>query len=107
MVAMEDEKADLVICDGAPEGGLRRFRLFSYTNHTDDVRPFEVTGVHDLDAYLHAELLLAVSLMWFIAQILANSISITLSGLDARAPAPRTSRNPHIQDLPLTIRSKR
>jgi tRNA (cytidine32/guanosine34-2'-O)-methyltransferase len=37
MDAMEDEKADLVICDGAPE----------------------VTGVHDLDAYLHAELLLA------------------------------------------------
>ncbi|KAH8087058.1 FtsJ-like methyltransferase-domain-containing protein [Filobasidium floriforme] len=37
MDAMEEEKADLVVCDGAPE----------------------VTGVHDLDAYLHAQLLLA------------------------------------------------
>jgi len=28
---MEDEKADLVICDGAPEGGSRRVLLRSKT----------------------------------------------------------------------------
>jgi tRNA (cytidine32/guanosine34-2'-O)-methyltransferase len=54
--ALGGRKADLVVCDGAPDGRLDPL--------CDMVRlPADqlVTGVHDLDAYLHSQLLLAVS----------------------------------------------
>jgi len=41
------------------------------------MRPFAVTGVHDLDAYLHAELLLAVSPACSVTDVLAKTITIT------------------------------
>ena len=53
MSAMKGNKADLVICDGAPDG-----KALLATALTT------VTGLHDLDAYLHSQLLLAVR--WFI-----------------------------------------
>ena len=54
--ALGGRKADLVVCDGAPDGSSSRVQPPS----SADTKT--VTGVHDLDAYLHSQLLLAVSL---------------------------------------------
>ena len=71
------------------------------------MRPFAVTGVHDLDAYLHAELLLAVSPVCSVTPILAKTNRSLLTGINTRASPPRTPCHSHFQDLPLTIRPKR
>lgn len=54
--ALGGRKADLVVCDGAPDGEL--CCCLGHFTWADDT----VTGVHDLDAYLHSQLLLAVRL---------------------------------------------
>lgn len=50
--ALGGKKADLVVCDGAPDGEFLGLYI--------DEAECTVTGVHDLDAYLHSQLLLAV-----------------------------------------------
>jgi tRNA (cytidine32/guanosine34-2'-O)-methyltransferase len=57
--AMKGEKADLIVCDGAPEGN---HVVDAVGCQISDLKMFDlVTGIHDLDAYLHSQLLLAVS----------------------------------------------
>jgi tRNA (cytidine32/guanosine34-2'-O)-methyltransferase len=49
--------ADLVICDGAPDGTFPLYRIIStFINQI-----IIVTGMHDIDEYVQAQLLLAVS----------------------------------------------
>lgn len=58
-----DEKAQLVICDGAPDGllvfGLVRKTRILYLPRVLDHFCFLVTGLHDIDEYIQAQLLLA------------------------------------------------
>lgn len=51
----DDQKADLVICDGAPDG--ERFKF--YLNKVIICDTFLVTGLHDIDENIQAQLLLA------------------------------------------------
>jgi tRNA (cytidine32/guanosine34-2'-O)-methyltransferase len=53
--ALGGRKADLVVCDGAPDG-----LYLCVSSPRSHVLIDPVTGVHDLDAYLHSQLLLAV-----------------------------------------------
>lgn len=53
--ALGGRKADLVVCDGAPDG-MSPQKMDASTCDAD----MAVTGVHDLDSYLHSQLLLAV-----------------------------------------------
>ncbi len=50
--------ADLVICDGAPDG---TFSHYSKCFHHPLTNTIIVTGMHDIDEYVQAQLLLAVS----------------------------------------------
>lgn len=56
--ALGGRKADLVVCDGAPDGAYHTLKpaLVPRVGQADP----SVTGVHDLDAHLHAQLILAV-----------------------------------------------
>lgn len=51
-------KADLVVCDGAPDGQCLLFRPCRVAHSEKET----VTGLHDLDEYMQAQLLLAVCL---------------------------------------------
>ncbi|BEJ12474.1 hypothetical protein CspHIS471_0209340 [Cutaneotrichosporon sp. HIS471] len=68
--ALGDRKADLVICDGAPD----------------------VTGVHDLDAYLHSQLILAALTLalTLMAPHATLIFKIFLSPLDPKASVLRS-----------------
>lgn len=63
--ALGGRKADLVVCDGAPDGACLLVHTHNRALHCAQLAPIlhrliAVTGVHDLDAYLHSQLLLAV-----------------------------------------------
>lgn len=60
----EGRPADLVVCDGAPDGEIRHIKSplstcspFLVSHHYVSI----VTGLHDVDEYIQAQLLLAVS----------------------------------------------
>lgn len=54
----EGELADIVVCDGAPDGNRRKTVQKRGSVLTGDIA---VTGLHDMDEYIQAQLLLAVS----------------------------------------------
>jgi len=56
--------ADLVVCDGAPDGmSLRPLSLFfgRYVSIIRAIARIAVTGLHEIDEYVQSQLLLAVS----------------------------------------------
>lgn len=67
----EGHPADLVVCDGAPDGERLAFCLTSLVlksplspschSYSISYVLFLVTGLHDVDEYIQAQLLLAVS----------------------------------------------
>lgn len=91
---MNGRKADLIVCDGAPE----------------------VTGVHDLDAYLHGQLLIAVSAGPPLFSIRSRRYTLRkkrrelmliyhhprhpTAGIYTRPSSPRSSFHTHLQSLP-------
>lgn len=86
--ALGGRKADLVVCDGAPDGKLLSFLLFCQPLLTQAYfRRHAVTGVHDLDAYLHSQLLLAALTLSLTLMAPGATLifKIFLSPLDPRA----------------------
>ncbi|KAI9257397.1 FtsJ-like methyltransferase-domain-containing protein [Sporodiniella umbellata] len=98
--------ADIVICDGAPDGILRKKKK-SYLNWK-----FVVTGLHDMDEYIQAQLLLAALNITthvlrpggtFVAKIFrGKDITLLYSQLKMFFPTvtcskPRSSRNSSIE----------
>lgn len=61
----EGGKADIVVCDGAPDGQyklhscIKCFESFSSSKFPTQYLSFLVTGLHDIDEYVQAQLLLA------------------------------------------------
>lgn len=83
--ALGGRKADLVVCDGAPDGSfLLPHHFISIDFNT---QKFAVTGVHDLDAYLHSQLLLAALTLSLTLMAPGATLifKIFLSPLDPRA----------------------
>lgn len=52
--------ADIVICDGAPDGNLKYDDVSTSDWVNWKMLYFVVTGLHDMDEYIQAQLLLAV-----------------------------------------------
>lgn len=59
----DNEQADLVVCDGAPDGKLEYYIILYYyyiiTLIVFNNQLFIVTGLHDMDIYIQSQLLLA------------------------------------------------
>lgn len=76
----EGEPADLVVCDGAPDGQIHiyiyvlspdSFKILFYSHYLF----FAVTGLHDVDEYIQAQLLLAVGLKVFLSFVITFIIN--------------------------------
>lgn len=78
-------KADLVVCDGAPDG---QCLLFFFTRHVC-LALNTVTGLHDLDEYMQAQLLLAVSLIKLPPHLRLTCVDTGTEHYPARAAARR------------------
>ena len=64
----DGELADLVISDGAPDGNFLSSSSLSSRFPLDDYRSvvfYLVTGLHDMDEYIQAQLILAVPFSFF------------------------------------------
>ncbi|ORY34243.1 kinase-like domain-containing protein [Naematelia encephala] len=87
--ALGGRKADLVVCDGAPDGAWYRPLPSS---PLASAHPLTVTGVHDLDAYLHSQLLLAALTLalTLLAPRATLIFKIFLSPLDPKAAMLRS-----------------
>lgn len=59
MEIFDGEKADLVVCDGAPDGTWYNL-IFHKVRSIFTNKFFQVTGMHDLDEYVQSQLILAV-----------------------------------------------
>lgn len=64
-------KADLVVCDGAPDGktvdtvSVSPFNVYNMlSNITAFTIWFAVTGLHDMDEFVQSQLILAVSFLY-------------------------------------------
>ncbi|CAG8527555.1 5156_t:CDS:2, partial [Dentiscutata heterogama] len=114
----EGELADLVVCDGAPDGisfsELLIYLLFSYPNSNH----FKVTGLHDMDEYIQAQLLLSALNITtnilkpggtFVAKIFrGKDVTLLYAQLKIFFPTvtcskPRSSRNSSIDYKPTMI----
>lgn len=57
IASFNDQKAQLVVCDGAPDGKIKRRSIFARISRR--ISLFPVTGLHDIDEYIQSQLLLA------------------------------------------------